>query len=209
MTVYIGNVDPDGIAAVKSGGSWCMTGAGTPATKRADASQVAFTDSTTGTVADTIAAGVGIYYWPIHLNLAGITGNVDVLTTFTPGHKFKIMALDFYATTIASTASKLATLNLEIGTTNLTGGAVALTTSSCGTLGAVTAGSAVTAANTGSASDTVSLEASSVTAFVEGSGTLMIKIQNMDTADAFASIADKFNEVRTVLTRHDIMTGAA
>jgi hypothetical protein len=180
-----------------------------PVAQRADASQVAITDSTGGTVSDTFAAGVGIYYLPINLPLAGITGTVDVITTFTPGHKFKILAVDFAVTKVVSTAAKAATLNLEIGTTNLTGGVVALTSANCTPLGTIIAGTAVTAANTGSAADTVSVEASSVTAFAEGDGTLFVKIQNMDTADQAAAIADKWNELRTVLLNLGAISGAA
>jgi len=180
----------------------------TPADQPSGTGQAAITDSTTGTAANTAAAGVGVYYLPVNLPLAGITGNVDVITAFTPGHKFKILAVDFFVTKIASTAAKAATLNLEIGTTNLTGGVVALTTANCGTLGAAVAGSAVTAANTGSSSDTVSVEASSVTAFGEGDGTLMIKIQNMDMADAVASILQRTNKFRTDFVELGLIAGA-
>lgn len=152
------------------------------------------TDSSTGTAAAAIAAGVGKYCLDIPLQLAGITGNVDVVTEVLLGHKFKLIAADFFVTTIASTAAKLATLNLEIGAVNVTGGAVALTTANCGTLGVKVAGTAITALNTGSATDVLSVEASGVTAFAEGNGFLRIIVQNMDSADAFASISDRLND---------------
>ena len=101
----------------------------------------------------------------------------DVLTTFTPGINGVIKKVAFAVTDPATTAAKLTTLNLEIGTTNLTGGAVALTSANCGTLGAVVAGSAITANNTFTSTDTISVEASSTTAFVEGEGVLLITIQ--------------------------------
>lgn len=170
--------------------------------------QAAITDSGTGTAANTVAAGVGVTTVTINLPLVGITGNVDVVTNYTPGYKFKILAVDFAVTKVVSTAARAATLNLEIGTTNVTGGAVALTSANCTPLGAVIAGSAVTAANTGTSSDTISVEASGVTAFAEGDGTLLIRLQNMDTADAFASILQRTNKFRTDLVELGLIAGA-
>jgi|GEM_PF-906902 len=109
--------------------------------------------------------------------LAQITSAGDVLTNFTPGFAGKIVGLDFAVTVPVTTASKAVTLNAEIGTTNLTGGTVALTSANCTPLGAVVAGAAVTAANVFTASDTISIEAASVTAFAEGEGVLYIKMR--------------------------------
>lgn len=149
---------------------------------------VAVTDSSGGTDGGAIAAGVGISYLSFYINLATLT-DADQITAFTPGFKFKILAMDFIVHVPVTTGSKASTLNLEIGTTNLTGGVVALTSANCTPRGAIVAGTAVTAANTGTSADTVSLEATSTTAFAEGTGWLMVKIQNMDTADAFAALA--------------------
>lgn len=171
------------------------------------------TDNSTGTASATIAAGVGINTVAINLPLVGITGNVDVVTNYTPGYAFKILSVDFVVTKVVSTGGKAATLNLEIGTTNVTGGAVALTSANCTPLGALIAGSAVTANNTGTASDTISVEASSVTAFAEGDGSLLIRLQNMDTANAIASLAAGINNLPKVrgigLETHDSSLTAA
>lgn len=121
-------------------------------------------------------AGATGYVLSLPITLAGVTA-ADVLTTFTPGHKGKITAVAFAVTTPVTTAAKAASLNLEIGTTNLTGGVVALTSANCTPLGAVVAGSAITAANEFTATDTISVEAASVTAFSEGAGVLFITIQ--------------------------------
>lgn len=43
--------------------------------------------------------------------------------------------------------------------------------------------------STGSATEKLSIEAASVTAFAEGAFWLIVSIQNMDTADAIASLA--------------------
>lgn len=100
----------------------------------------------------------------------------DVVTEFTPGFAGTIEDLDFVVTDPVATASKLTTLNLEIGSTDLTGGAVALTSANCTPLGVIVAGSAITAANTFTATDTISVLATSTTAFVEGQGVLKIKV---------------------------------
>jgi len=149
----------------------------------------ALTDSTTGSAGTTLAAGAGVYVLPVPITLAAITGAGDVLTNYVVGHKFKVLGVSFAVSTPVTTIDKLATLNLEIGSTNVTGGEVALTSANCATLGAVVAGAAVTAANTGTAADTLSIEAASVTAFAEGAGMLLVTLQNMDTADAVASLA--------------------
>lgn len=180
----------------------------TPAAQRADASQAAFTDSAGGTVSDTLAAGVGKFIMPIFINLAQLADG-EVLTTFTPGFKGKILALDFLVEVAVTTASKLSSLNMEIGTTNLTGGVVALTSANCTPKGVEVAGTAVTAANAFSATDTISIEAASTTAFSEGSGWLLVSMQNMDLADAISSIADKYNELRTMLVALGVMKGSA
>lgn len=159
-----------------------------------------FTDSSGGTAGTTVAAGVGKYILPHYINLASITGAGDVLTTFTVPHKFKILSFDAFVVIPATTAAKAVTLNLEIGTTDLTGGAIALTSANCTPMGAKIAGSAITAANTGAADATVSIEAASVTAFVEGTVMVQIHMQNMDTADAFATLLTAGDEVANTVS---------
>ncbi len=108
------------------------------------------------------------------VQLAAITGNGDVVTEYTPGFAGRVKKMDFVVTTPATTASKAAALNAEIGTTNVTGGVVSLTTANCTPLGAKVLGTAVTAANAFTATDTISIEAASVTAFAEGQGNLLL-----------------------------------
>lgn len=114
---------------------------------------------------------------PFILSLPITLANVadgDVLTTLTPGFNGTITKLEFAVTDPVTTGSKATSLNAEIGTTNVTGGVVALTSANCTPLGAVVSGSAITAANTFSSTDTISIEASSTTAFAEGEGVLYI-----------------------------------
>ena len=92
----------------------------------------------------------------------------DIVTTFTPGYAGRIVKWFATVATVASTASKGSTLNLEVGTTNLTGGTIVLTTSLCSTLGATIASAAITAGTAFGATDTISIEAASTTTFGEG-----------------------------------------
>lgn len=109
-----------------------------------------------------------------HYNLADIADG-DIGTEFVPGYAGRIGKFYAVATKAASTASKLTTLNLEIGTTNLTGGALALTSANMTPIGAKVDASAITAGNTFSATDAISIEASSTTAFAEGEVELVIE----------------------------------
>lgn len=153
----------------------------------------ALTDNTTGTVGTTLAAGAGVSTLAFYIEAAALA-NGDVLTEYVPGYKFKLLSFDARCAKPVTTGGKAATLNLEIGTTNVTGGSVAL--SGTYVQGAAQAGSAITAANTGSASDSLSIEAASVTTFTEGAFWLLVRIQNMDSADALASLGDQVNKVR-------------
>ena len=130
--------------------------------------------------ADAAQPGAGVYTLSFPISLASIVGAGDVVTSFVPGHAFQILSLDFHVGVPVTTGGDAATLNAEIGTTDLTGGAVALTSANCTPLGAKVAGTAITAGNVGSATDTVSIEASSVTAFAEGTGVLMVRIRNLE-----------------------------
>jgi hypothetical protein len=150
------------------------------------------TDNGAGTLAMAIAAGVGrqVQIHPLTSLATGLsTSAIDILTGFTPGYRGKVIGFEF-VTTVAGTGSGASQVfNIEIGTTNLTGGVLTLTLASQATIGTVTAATAITAANTFSATDTISIEmAASGTVFTAGAGYFVIKLQNLDTADAFATL---------------------
>lgn len=202
---------PDGYVMGRNASDLISFYNATPIAQRADASQVAITDNSTGAVSDTFAAGVGAFTYSIPVQLASLTTlAADIVTDITPGYKFKLLGADFVTTTKGTGTSASMALNLEINTTNVTGGVVTVTLAGTDTLGEKTAGTAITAANTGSATDAFSVEvAASGTVFTAGQGVLLIKVQNMDTADAFASTADKWNEVRTLLTNLGLWKGSS
>lgn len=104
--------------------------------------------------------------------------NGDILTTITPGVRGRIVKWYAAVSAAATTAAKATTLNLEVGTTDLTGGTLALTSANMTPLGAVVAqGTAFSAGMAFGAADTISIEAASTTAFVEGAINLHILLQ--------------------------------
>jgi len=104
----------------------------------------------------------------------------DVVSAMRPGVDGYIENLEWIQGTPVTTGSKLATLSAKIGSTAVTGGAVALTSALCTPLGARVAGSQVTAANRITKKDSLSIVAASVTAFAEGTGHLYVRIR-LDT----------------------------
>lgn len=164
----------------------------------------AFTDNSTGTASDTIAAGVGIYTLTIPLTslATGLsTAAIDLLTNLVPGYRFKLLSFSFVTTIVGAGAGASQIFNLEIGATDTTGGVLTVTLASTNTIGAITAATAITAANVGSAADTLSVEmAAGGTAFTSGSGYFVIRVQNMDSADAIASLAEHVDDLIASLT---------
>lgn len=184
-----------------------------PVDQRSGANGTALTDSTGGAVSDaTLAATAGIQTVTIPLTslATGLsTSAIDLLTAYTPGYKFKLLAFDFVTTVAGTGTSASQTFNLEIGTTNTTGGSLNVTLASTSDIGELTSGSAITAANTGSASDTISIEmAASGTVFTAGAGYFVIKIQNMDTQDNAAKTAELVNELRATLVEKGLHAGS-
>lgn len=120
-------------------------------------------------VSDTPA--ITVLQFPVTLSSIA---NGDVVTSFPLTFNGTITAFDFIQGVPVTTAAKLATLNLEIGTTDVTGGSLALTSATCTPLGKVISSTAITAANTFVSGNTLSVEAASVTAFTEGTGVLLV-----------------------------------
>jgi hypothetical protein len=150
------------------------------------------------TVKSTATNGVGVSQISFDANLAAGppagTSAGDMVTTFVPGYRFKLLALDFVTSIAGTGAGATQTYNLEIGTTNVTGGTCNVTLASTSAVGELTAGAAITAANVGLATDSISIEqAASGTAFTAGAGVFVVTIQNLDTAEALAGTADETN----------------
>jgi hypothetical protein len=184
---------------IGSGGK--VTATGDPAALAA-ALPTALTDNSTGTASDTIAAGAGVttLAFAIDLTTLGV-GASELMTDYTPGYAFKILAVDFVVTDVGAGAGASMTINLEIGVTNVTGGELNPTLANTATAGAIVAGTAVTANNTGTDASTLSIEvAAGGTVFTSGTGIILVKVQNMDTANAIASLAEHINDLITSLS---------
>jgi hypothetical protein len=111
------------------------------------------------------------------ISLAAITAAADVVTDYRPGVAGTIEYFAFLVDVAVTTAAKLASFNLEIGTTNVTGGVIALTSANATPKGKIIESTAITGANTLTPASKLSIESSAVTAFSEGSGTLIVRIR--------------------------------
>lgn len=102
----------------------------------------------------------------------------DVLTSYPLPGAGRIVGFRYVPSVVSSTAGDGMNLNLEIGTTNLTGGVLGLTSANTNTLGVVVESSAITGANTYAPGALLSIEgATGAGAFAEGSGALLIDIE--------------------------------
>lgn len=127
-----------------------------------------------GTMLITHAGPLPVTIWSVPITLASITGAGDVVTGLVAPFKGRILDLQWIQGTPVTTGSRAASLRMEVGGTELTGGVIALTSAACTPLGASIADTAITAGNTFNTGDLLDVEAFSVTAFAEGAGTLNI-----------------------------------
>lgn len=135
----------------------------------------------------TIVAGTVLSFWfeqrtgsdadLIAIPLPLVSISAADLIVVAPGLDGFIENLEFLVTTAATTAAKLATLSAKINSVAVTGGAVALTSANCTPIGARIPGTQITAANRITKNDVLTITGSAVTAFVEGSGTLYVRLR--------------------------------
>lgn len=135
-------------------------------------------DVTLFTPEEAEASKRAFYTLLFFIDLATVTA-ADVVTDYIIGHAFKVVKIDIIVETAVTTASDLATFGIDIGATGTTGGLVALTSANATPKGVVVAGTAITALNIGNATDTLSVVATSVTAFAEGSVWIAVQLQNL------------------------------
>ena len=168
----------------------------------------ALTDSSAGAAADgTLAANAACSIISIPVTLANIADG-DLVTTFTPGFAGTILRTQFIVTTAVTTGDKAADLNLEIGTTNVTGGVVALTSATATPVGKTIAGTAVTAGAAFTASDTISVEAANTVAFAEGAGVLLITVASDVADDNNKDLATTVNAILAALKAGGLMASS-
>lgn len=111
------------------------------------------------------------------LDFASITASQIV--SFKPGFRGMIERMDLLIAKPVTTAAKAATLTPRITPSGgsaaaVTGGVISMTSANSTPTGATVAGTTVTAANSFGEQDIIDVTASAVTAFVEGTGTLLI-----------------------------------
>lgn len=159
-------------------------------------------DASTGTASDAIAATVSCFTLSIpHTFEAGV-GAGEVVTEYILGYAFKILAWSFIADVPSTGAGASRVFNMEIGATDV-GTVVStctVTLASTSAKGEQTLGTAVSGANVGTALNNFSIEvAAGGTTFTAGSGTFLVLIQNMDSANSIASLADHINDIISAL----------
>ncbi len=118
------------------------------------------------------------------LPLLAAIANGDVVTEIRPGVSGYVESWEFVTTAAVTTASRTATLNLEIDTTNVTAGTLVLRSALATPIGKAIAGALITGANRLRPESKLSVEASAVTAFAEGSGYLVVYIR-LDAEDEY------------------------
>lgn len=156
-----------------------------PVTVGASDGQQPLTDNTAGVTGSALSANLAKQTIILPLQLADIAaGTFKVAVPFA----FTLLATNFRTAKPATTAAKLATLTPDINGTPVTGGVMALTSANQNTIGGSVAGSAVTAANVGTAGQTLGVTASAVTAFIEGDGYVEFTVLNNDLNNAIASL---------------------
>lgn len=119
------------------------------------------------------------YLLAIPIDLALLTGAMDVVTDLLVGHKFELIGKpQFVVTEVGVGVSATLELVIDIGATATTGGVTTVTTALTATLGGVIpAAAAFSALNAGSVTDVISVRAETVTAFTSGKGVLLIRIK--------------------------------
>lgn len=114
----------------------------------------------------------------------------DLVTTVAMPFAGRILKVYCVVEKAITTTGKSTDINLEIGTTNLTGGVVDLNSASGRALGYYVAGTAITAANSFKNGDTISVEAANTTSFIEGRVGIYCVVQDESIVKPIAYAAE-------------------
>ena len=105
------------------------------------------------------------------------TGDADLLTSYPAPYHASIESFYTVVSELFVGSSGACTLNLEIGTTDVTGGALTVATATCGTIGTVLTSAPITALNVVHAGDLISVEGTaSATTRTSGRFDLYVKL---------------------------------
>ena len=183
QATYLRGNDAGGHVMVVRGNDRYVSGSGF--TVSFGASNITITNTTGSTLAAgssirfqfNIEAGNNIQVLVLPVNLPSIAGAQDVVTNLYPGFAGIIESVDFLVNAPVTTAAKAATISPFVNSTAVTGGALALTSAAATPMGKLINGTEITALNSFGATDTISFKATSVTAFTEGSGELVVRLR--------------------------------
>lgn len=131
------------------------------------------------TAGDSTAAAATFKQTYQQYTLLSTLANSQVMSLAIP-FGFSLTAVGFRTRVVASTGGKAATLTAQVNGVSVTGGVVSLTTTNQNVSGGLTAGTAITAGGAGTATQTVGVVVSGVTAFSEGDGYVEYTVQNTD-----------------------------
>lgn len=128
------------------------------------------------------SGGERLYEHPLTSLATGLsTAAIDIMTNYTPGFDGDIIGFKFITTVAGTGASASQVFNLEVNTTNLTGGLLTLTLASQATIGTITSATAITGGAHFGPTDTISIEmAASGTVFTAGAGYFVIEMRATD-----------------------------
>ena len=112
--------------------------------------------------------------------LVNIDNGTDLITDWTPGFAGVLKSMSYTAAVVSTTASKDGTLNLEVNATNVGACTLALTSANTNAIGEHVASSACTTGATFDENDTISVESAASDGLAEGSGTLVVIVEEVD-----------------------------
>lgn len=147
--------------------------------------------NTNGT-AVTLAQGAGglvLIQHPLTSLATGLsTAAIDLMTDYTAAFDGEVIGFEWHPTIAGTGSGASQVFNIEIGTTNLTGGVLTLTLANQGTVGVITSATAITGNNRFKAGDVLSIEmAAGGTVFTAGAGYFVIKCRRTDGGSASSS----------------------
>ena len=120
----------------------------------------------------------GAYAMQVPVFAASAIANADELTSLKVGHPFEVLGIEFVCVTPITTAAKTATIKPYISGTVVPGTATAVAGTKA--KGVVTVAFVASGAKLqGTATDTLSLTCSAVTAFTEGAGYWNVRLRNL------------------------------
>ena len=201
LSTVVANAQGSGSGAT----TWSVFGA-MAATQPTAAAQAAVTDGSGGTASPTtgVDSTAATQTFLVPVTMASLANSQTF--AIDPGFAGKVTGISYRNTAPVTTDSKAATIQANANGSGCTGGAISLVGKYA--VGAAQAGTAITAANTFTAAQTIGFAVSSVTAFSEGEGVIELTVANLDLADSLSTVIAQGNAIRSALVTLGVMKGA-